>query len=614
MNAPWSIVTVVTLLGNHLWQSTLVLIVAALLTRVLKRNHAQVRYWIWCTASLKFLVPFAPLVLLGRHLQWISSVAQVQPATTILIDSIGEPFVQPALRASVRTTMAAFDVSAILATLCVAVWLAGAVALLLVWWTRWRHLTYTIRTAAPIQHGRELDIVRRLESLMGIRRPTTLASSTAALEPGVFGIVRPTLLWPCTITRYLTDPQIVAILAHEVCHVRRRDNVIAALHMFVEAVFWFHPLIWWVEHRLIDERERACDEDVLGLGNEPHVYAESILKTCQFYVELPLACVAGVTGADLKKRIEAIMRNRDIQRLNTWRKLLLATIGAAAVVGPLVVGALTAPRLLAQTPASTDGKAPTFEVASIKPNKSGSRQVNLNLEPGGRLTATNVSLMGLISVAYADQGPLPPNRVSVNAQWIGGGDYLASDHFDVQAKADGELTRSQLPHAVQVLLADRFKLIVHHETKELPMYALVLVNADGRLGPHLKRSTVDCSDPGTLAETDADGKPLCGFRRFPGKATGRATMADLAKRLLNGAVDDHRPVEDRTGLAGTFEFDVEWTPQLPVPADAPQGPPIDPTGPSLFTAVKEQLGLKLDPRKDQIDVLVIDHAEHPTEN
>jgi uncharacterized protein (TIGR03435 family) len=91
-------------------------------------------------------------------------------------------------------------------------------------------------------------------------------------------------------------------------------------------------------------------------------------------------------------------------------------------------------------------------------------------------------------------------------------------------------------------------------------------------------------------------------------------MSDLARRLLNSAVDDYRPVEDRTGLAGTFEFDLEWTPELPAPADAPPGPPIDPNGPSLFTALKEQLGLKLDPQKDHIDVLVVDHAEHPTEN
>jgi uncharacterized protein (TIGR03435 family) len=91
-------------------------------------------------------------------------------------------------------------------------------------------------------------------------------------------------------------------------------------------------------------------------------------------------------------------------------------------------------------------------------------------------------------------------------------------------------------------------------------------------------------------------------------------MADLATRLLNAAVDDHRPIEDHTRLTGTFEFDLEWTPVLPVPADAPPAPPVDPNGPPLFTALREQLGLKLEPAKNLIDIVVVDHAERPTED
>ncbi len=103
---------------------------------------------------------------------------------------------------------------------------------------------------------------------------------------------------------------------------------------------------------------------------------------------------------------------------------------------------------------------PSFDVATIKVNKSDSRQVNLNLQPGGRFVATNVSLQVLISVAYGDGGPLSQNRLVINAQWVGGGDYLASDHFDIEAKADGDLAQDQLPQALQGLLADRFKLVV----------------------------------------------------------------------------------------------------------------------------------------------------------
>ena len=118
---------------------------------------------------------------------------------------------------------------------------------------------------------------------------------------GVFGILSPVLLWPRRIAERLGDEQVEAILAHELSHVRRRDNLAAALHMIVQALFWFHPLVWWLGARLVDERERACDEEVIRLGSEPQVYAESILKTCEFYVESRLACVAGVTGSDLKQ-------------------------------------------------------------------------------------------------------------------------------------------------------------------------------------------------------------------------------------------------------------------------------------------------------------------------
>jgi uncharacterized protein (TIGR03435 family) len=257
--------------------------------------------------------------------------------------------------------------------------------------------------------------------------------------------------------------------------------------------------------------------------------------------------------------------------------------------------------------------APSFDVAAIKPNKSGTNRSNLDLQPGGRFTAINVSLFMLINVAFGDGGPLPPNRLVFAPQWHGGKDSLATERFDILAKADGELKQSDIPAALRALLADRFKLVVHHETRERATYALMLVRADGRLGPRLKRPAVDCSNP-NAAPPNADGTPSCGFRSLPGRATGRATMADLARRLLARAVEDQRVVEDRTGLEGTFEFDLEWTPNQPSPPDAPAGPPIDPNGASLFTALKEQLGLKLEPQRDQIDVLVIDRAEYPSQD
>ena len=106
------------------------------------------------------------------------------------------------------------------------------------------------------------------------------------IEPGVFGVFRPVLLLPEGIAQRLTPDQLRAVVAHEMSHVRRRDNVANAIHMLAEALFWFHPLVWWIERRLLDEQERACDEEVLREGGDPQVYAESIMRICEFYVLL----------------------------------------------------------------------------------------------------------------------------------------------------------------------------------------------------------------------------------------------------------------------------------------------------------------------------------------
>ena len=141
----------------------------------------------------------------------------------------------------------------------------------------------------------------------------------------------------------LTLPQLEAVLAHELCHVRRRDNLTAAFHMLVEAVFWFHPLVWWVGARLVEERERACDEYVLEAFGQPLAYAAGILNVCKLYVESPLACVPGVTASNVSKRIEDIMNNRIGVGLNFSRRAALAFAAAVGLAAPIVVGMLTEP-------------------------------------------------------------------------------------------------------------------------------------------------------------------------------------------------------------------------------------------------------------------------------
>jgi len=195
------------------------------------------------------------------------------------------------------------------------------------------------------------------------------------------------------------------------------------------------------------------------------------------------------------------------------------------------------------------------------------------------------------------------------AGWAGS----AAPRFDIEAKPARALTQTEFLPAVRRLLEDRFKLAVHYETRQQPSYALVMDRADKRLGARLKRSDVDCTDPVEIKARAADGTLKCGIRGRAGSATGRHTMAVLA-RFFTNVVPDQRIVADRTDLVGTYEFQIDWAPEVPVAAAGAPPPPSDPDAASIFTALREQLGLRLESGMQQVDVLIVDRAERPTEN
>lgn len=178
----------------------------------------------------------------------------------------------------------------------------------------------------------------------------------------------------------------------------RRDNLTAKIHMVVEALFWFHPLVWWISARLMEERERACDEAVLELGGEPQVYAESILKICQLCVESPLACVPGIAGADLKRRLTRMLTQRSQNKPGSYRKMLLAAVSTAAIAGPIFCGVVF-PQNRAPSVQTATEPLPSFEVASIRPTGPGEIEPT-GRDADGRFTRTNVTAMWLIGYAY----------------------------------------------------------------------------------------------------------------------------------------------------------------------------------------------------------------------
>jgi bla regulator protein BlaR1 len=547
--------------ANHVWQSTACTAIAGLLALALRNNRAAVRYGLWMAASVKFLVPFSLLVSAGDQLGWIASPSIPQPQFAVVVEQVVSPIASAAPAPSGATNPSA---SHWILSALFAVWLCGVIAGLALWFRWWRRIRILQRTARPLK----------------LSLPVPVMSSSARIEPGVFGIHKPVLLLPDGITDRLTSSQLDAVLAHELCHVRRRDNLTAAIHMAVEVIFWFHPLVWWLTARLIEERERACDEEVLATSSDPHVYAEGILNVCRFYLESPLACASGITGSDLKKRVDGILANRRALELDLGRRTLLAAAGALIVASPVVIGMLHAQPRSAQSPANA-----VYEVASIKPNQSGERP-SLRVARGGRTTVTNNTLKRLLVFAYNVQ----------DYQISGGPKWADSIGYDIEAKPEhpvdpGPDNINDFRKLVQALLADRFKLTLQHSSKELPIYALVV----GNDGPKL-----------TVREKPANPTDmrLTGGR---GLIVGQQITLDHLAENLSARLG--RTVRDQTSLTGYYDFRLEWTP------DEPDGESVpDRTGPSIFTAIQEQLGLRLEARRGPVEILVIDHAEPPSAN
>jgi hypothetical protein len=165
-------------------------------------------------------------------------------------------------------------------------------------------------------------------------------ASSSLMQPGLIGVLRPVLVVPETLPGRLTRTEIDAILAHEITHLRRRDNLTAAMHMLVEALFWFHPLVWWIGARLIAERERACDEAVLKAGHDRAAYARSLVESSRLYLQAPLSCVAAASGSDLKARVEMIMTAPPASPLSPLKKALLLAVGTSAIASPVAAGML----------------------------------------------------------------------------------------------------------------------------------------------------------------------------------------------------------------------------------------------------------------------------------
>jgi uncharacterized protein (TIGR03435 family) len=276
---------------------------------------------------------------------------------------------------------------------------------------------------------------------------------------------------------------------------------------------------------------------------------------------------------------------------------LIAAVALTTILGPVH----------AQSPATSK-----FEVATVKLNTSGNFGTLISGPTPERFTTRNAPLSQIIMYAFgvrADQVVAPPP-------------WTQSQRFDIVAKyPDGPRpTPQQVALMVKELLADRFKLQTHQETRELPLYRLMLVRRDGRLGPKLKPVEFDCAaylaEKGPVAAVAVGDAPLCAPMIVSGQFI-KASVKPLASLTFALATRVGRAVVDTTGLSGNFDFNLEWSPDssaaAPAGDAASRSPSLD-ERPSLFTALEEQLGLRLESSKGPVDVLVIDHVERPAED
>lgn len=270
-----------------------------------------------------------------------------------------------------------------------------------------------------------------------------------------------------------------------------------------------------------------------------------------------------------------------------------------------------------------DAGVPAFEVSSVKPNDSGDFRRAIGPGPGGRFQALNVPLRDLVTFAYG------VDMTRAGLQITGGPPWLDRQKFDVDALAPGgSATSDEMRAMMRALLAERFRLQTHRETREVSTYELVMDREDRRPGPRLRPSAIDCAArraaarrggapppaPQAPPPNPATVRPVCGIRQAAGRFAGDAvTMTQLASALEPFV---GRVVFDRTGASGYFDVDLEWTPG-PEQVPRPGGPPsalVDSSATPIFTALREQLGVRLEGSRAPLEVVVIDSAQLPTPN
>jgi uncharacterized protein (TIGR03435 family) len=454
-----------------------------------------------------------------------------------------------------------------------------------------------------------------LRELSGGRRPIRAVSVSlhrALTGPMTFGVMRPVIVFPPDAVEWRTA-DLRRALRHELEHVRRADCLVDAVARVICALYWFHPLAWLSWHRLRLEAERACDDAVVRESGAV-AYAEQLVSLAARMSTTPAPLLAMAGRGDLTRRVHAILDSAQARGHAGvgWTAAMMA-------VGAVAVG-VVAPLSADEQARATSPVA--FEVASVKENVSGDPfaggdRTLIRLDPGGRFIARNASLRDLLLLAY--RGEIGANQLAPLERW------MTSRRFDVDARAAEGAVRAldrqaaaSMDGMVQRLLEDRFKLRVRRESRPGDVYVLSIASG----GPRLQRAeTADACASGADSQRI---KPLAGGmfpchmftrvgrRGFEAVAIDTTDLALVLRNIVSG------PVEDRARVPMLFDASVHWNsdPLGGGGRGASLGAEPQPTedDPDVPTALREQLGLKLDRERGAVETLVVEFAELATAN
>jgi uncharacterized protein (TIGR03435 family) len=635
-------------LVHFLWQGAGIALLAALGLQLLRARRPQLRYLTACAALAAMLaapvvtafvitssprVPFADSIRVLRSPEGAAVGVAVSPPRS-QASGAGAATAQR----SELTLPAGIDTGTLFSVL-VTLWLTGVVVLL----TRLTAGCWRIRKLQAVarfeQPSRWQPLAEEIAARLGLARRFTVIETVRVATPTVIGWLRPVILLPIAAMTGLSPRQVEAILAHELAHIRRHDFLINLLQTLAETMLFYHPAVWWISGRIRTEREHCCDDVAVAMSGDPAEYAAALAELAAWSIAHPPLAMAATRGP-LVDRVRRLLRLPDADQ----KPRRTAVAVAIALTSVIAMGALGA--MLRAQPIAADGQR-------FGPPRS-NQLLGFNLFPGpvqrpgddpiaargwrltvggsgGELAIIGYTGRNVIRTAYGLDG-YGPDRTPV----VGGPRWLDEETFDLIVQADltivdGLADPMDVQAALLQMLEVRFGLATHRETRTFPAYALVKANADGRLGASLKPSTIDCfaarSDPrpnadpatiGPVLRSQFQTRRFCGIdNNLFGLSGARVTMTDLANEFgrTQYPMSPDRAIVDRTGLTGAYDFELRFGP-LPIAAVGHANPVLgwmlEPFGVrSLFTALPEQLGLKLVDTTVSREVLVIDRINRP---